>query len=390
MKQRDDAPSIQKVVEYLTSTYDFRKNTLTNAVEYKAKLSDTFKEVNENNLYLDLRINVGLKATISDILVFLGSDYVSEYDPILEYFNSIKEKYQPFLHGDYISKFVSYVSAKEQTRFEVQFKKWMVRTILCAIREDYFNKQAFILVCNKQSNGKTTFTRFLVPEKLRSYSVENIGIDKDSIIALSSNFICILDELASLTKFEINSLKSIMSKLHINVRHPYDRKARTSPRRISFIGSTNLSEFLTDDANVRWVCFEIQDINWQYKDEIDIDLLWSHAYYLLNSGFKYEMSRQEIEENEIANEGFKVTSIEYELLQKYFSPGSPDKYDRQLMSSEIFHEIQLKSYPKLNQKEFARAMKRLGFSPYQIRGHVTSTGERSTYPVKVYYVVENS
>lgn len=390
MHKRDDAQSIQKVVQYLTEQYDFRRNTLTNTVEYRLKSDSLYTEVNENNLYLMLRIEIGIKASLSDILVFLGSDYVERYDPLLEYFTDIEGKYNEQQHGDYIGRFTDYIRTLEHDRFKVQFKKWMVRTILCAINEDYFNKQSVIFQSDKQNVGKTSLCRFLIPNKLNHYCIENIGLDKDSTIALSANFICILDELASLTRFEINALKAIMSKLYINVRHPYERRAKTSPRRISFIGSTNQTEFLTDDSNVRWLCFRIEEINWNYKQEIDVDILWSHAYHLLNSGFKYEMTRVEIEENERSNESFMVNSAEFELLQKYFSPGSESKYDRELLSSEILHELQIKSYPKLNPKELYRAMKRLGFRSHQRRNYISVAGEKKEHPVKVYYVLENS
>lgn len=389
MTKRDDASSIQKVVEYLVEQYDFRRNTLTNTVEFKLKTDSNYQEVNENNLYLNLRIEVGIKASISDILVFLGSDYVEDYDPLEEYFKSIKSRYNPTVDGDYIEKFCSYIKTQDQERFNLQFKKWLVRTVLCALKNDYFNKQTFVFQSEAQNMGKTSLCRFIVPKPLTSYYIENIGLDKDSTIALSSNFICILDELASLTKFEINALKAIMSKLYINVRHPYERKAKSSPRRISFIGSTNQTEFLTDDSNVRWLCFRIEDINWNYKKDVDIDLVWSHAYYLLQSGFKYEMTREEIQENELANDSFKVSSVEFEVLQKYLSPGTADNYHRELLSSEIMHELQMKTYPKLNAKELHKAFKRLGFQSHQRRGYIDVAGEKKEHPVKVYYVLDN-
>src|SRR5690606_5925565 len=117
MTKRDDASSIQKVVEYLVEQYDFRRNALTNTIEYKLKSDQTFREVNENNLYLTLRIDVGLRASISDILVFLGSNYVKDYDPLQEYFNSIKGKYSQEVHGDYIEKFSNYIITSDQKRF---------------------------------------------------------------------------------------------------------------------------------------------------------------------------------------------------------------------------------------------------------------------------------
>lgn len=379
-------PSLQLAIDYLLETYDFRKNMVTTSVELKSKNENNFDEVNENDILIELKIKQKIKIGMSDLCVFLGSSYIKPYDPLNEYFEKVSKIYSPEIHGDYIQKFSRYVKANNQERFDIQFKKWLVRTVACALKDDYFNKQAFMLVAEGQDIGKTSFTRFLIPRSLTRYCVENISTDKDSLIALSGNFIGILDELANHAKLEINTLKSSMSKLHVNVRHPYDKRPKLTPRRISFIGSTNETEFLTDYANVRWLCFQIDEINWAYRDEIDIDVVWSQAYYLMGSGFKYDMTRQEIEENEKNNENFKVTTLEFELLHKYFSPGSENDYDALMMASDMMHEIQLKTFPKLNQKEFGRALKRLGFISQQRRGYITNDGDRLSYPVNIYFV----
>ena len=67
---------IELAVEHLLDTFDFRKNTLTNIVEIKAKNQTKFEEVNENDLCLLLKIQEKLKVSMSDILVFLGSKYI--------------------------------------------------------------------------------------------------------------------------------------------------------------------------------------------------------------------------------------------------------------------------------------------------------------------------
>src|SRR5690606_22525402 len=112
-------------------------------------------------------------------------------------------------------------------------------------------------------------------------------------------------ELSTLNKQEINAQKSLMSRSYIKVRHPYDRKPTMEPRRASIIGSTNKAEFLTDDTgSVRWLCFTLIGINWKYKQEIDINRVWSQAYSLYKSGFEYNMTAEEITENELANNQF--------------------------------------------------------------------------------------
>ena len=174
---------------------------------------------------------------------------------------------------DYIKLLTSYITTNDQERFYNHFKKWIVRLVKCALIDDYYNKNAFILVQNKQNSGKTTFCRFLCPDSLSDYIKENISTDKDGLISITRNLIINLDELATLTRQDINLLKSILSKDKVNERLPYDRKNSIIPRRCSFIGSTNNSEFLTDlTGSVRWLCFEVENINFDYKKKIDIAL----------------------------------------------------------------------------------------------------------------------
>ena len=382
----DSSPSIVKVIKYFSEQYEFRKNMVCSDIECRKTGETDFRVVNENSLYIELRKDAGIRASISDVLVFLGSEYIKEYDPFESYFEHIKNLYRTNEHGDYIDKLATYISANDQQRFNLQLKKWLVRTVVCALVPEYFNKQAFILVSDIQNSGKTTFSRFLVPGPLQRYFVENISVDKDSLIALSSNFIGILDELSTLSRFEINALKSVMSKLLVNVRHPYERRSKMTPRRISFFGSTNMSEFLTDEANVRWLCFEIDKIDWKYKNEIDINIVWSQAYYLWKQGFKYDMTKEEIEQNELANEQFRIISPEMELIQKYYYPGTPDDHDSKYTATDFLDYLsdKVNGRIRLNKLGLGKALKKLGFVCHSVRGYGSYT-----YPVKIYYIKHN-
>ncbi len=55
--------------------------------------------------------------------------------------------------------------------------KWFVRTVRTGIDKNYHNKQALILVSNKQNSGKSTYCRFLCPPALGGYIAENINPD---------------------------------------------------------------------------------------------------------------------------------------------------------------------------------------------------------------------
>jgi len=284
---------------------------------------------------------------------------------------------------DVISLLCSHIKLRNPLRFERHFKKWMVRSIKCALEDHYCNKNAIILVHEQQNSGKTTFIRFLCPPVLKNYMAENISFDKDSLIALIENFIINLDELATFTRVEINALKSILSKSFVKERHPFERKAKKLPRRASFIGSTNMTEFLTDPTgNVRWIPFEITGIDWNYSRIIRIDDAWAQAYSLYKAGFICDVTAEEVKENEEENKQFTLVSSEMELLMKYYTPGTKEDHDLFRTTGEI--EIGLKEatngMAKISNNQLGKALRTLGY----VRDNRYAKGKE--YPIKAYYL----
>lgn len=364
---------------YLTNHFNFRLNEITGAIEFRKKEVKDWDELNEFNVYRQLKLE-GFIINLNELIYLLKSDYVDRFDPFLTYFEGL-----PVWNGsiDYISKLCSYIKLRNAERFERHFKKWLVRTIRCALVEQYCNKNAIILVHEAQNSGKTTFIRFLCPPTLKDYMTENISFDKDSLIALIENFIINLDELATFTKVEINALKSILSKSFVKERHPFERKAKKLSRRASFIGSTNMTEFLTDPTgNVRWIPFEITGIDWAYSKDIDIDKVWAQAYALFKNGFSCEVTADEVKENESENRNFTVISLEMELIMKYYEPGSKADKDLFLTNGEI--EIALRKESdggmKISGNQLGKALRMLGF----IRDNRYQQGK--AFPIKAYYL----
>jgi predicted P-loop ATPase len=358
----DRLEAYKKLETYLSENFFFRFNEINGNIEFKANDGKGWEELNEFNIYRKIKLK-DIKAGFNDLIFLLKSDFVETYNPIAEYFESLN-LWKENEDDDFIKRLCSCVKTKQPQRFEKHFKKWMVRTIKCALEDDYCNKNAIILVGEKQNTGKTSFIRFLVPPALRDYTTENISFDKDSLIALIENIIINLDELATFTKVEINALKSILSKSFIKERHPFERKAKKLPRRASFIGSTNMTEFLSDPTgNVRWIPFEITGIDWNYSKEINIDDVWRQAYSLYQSGFPCDVTAEEVKENEEANKQFTMVTVEMELLMQYYLPGTKEEHDVFKTTGEV--EITLKEKTnnliKISNAQLGRAFKILGY-----------------------------
>jgi predicted P-loop ATPase len=350
--------------KYLSERYEFRYNEIALDVEYRSRKSKEYKSVCENSLYIELQKR-GVKISISNLLALLRSDYVIKFNPIKEYFLTLPEwDKQP-----HIQKLCSYLTTNDQKQFEYHFIKWLVRCVKCVFDEEYFNKQAFVIVQNTQSSGKTSFCRFICPPALKNYIAEDISNDKDARILLAKNFLINLDELAVLSKQEINHLKAYFTKTVINERLPYDRKNTILSRICSFIGSTNQATFLNDESgSVRWLCFELtEQINFAYSKDIDINKVWAQAYALLKTDFNYELSKKDIEDNEKRNSKYKTLSAEHEIISKYFKIPEDRKEAQFMTSSDVLHYLSIK-YPKLNHINIGKAMTGLGFERVKDKG----------------------
>ena len=215
----------------------------------------------------------------------------------------------------------------------------------------------------KQNSGKTSFCRFLCPKSLEKYYKENLSKEKDGKIEIAKNFIINLDELESLSKFEVNGLKSIFSMAIVNERLPFDKRNSIIPRVASFIGSTNMSEFLTDGTgSVRWLCFEIKEIDWAYREAVDIDKVWSQVYHLYQSGFDAEMTIEDIIENEKRNEKFQLLSAEAEMLPNYYAPAQSNDVNAEfLTATDVLARISAFTTLKLSPIMMGKALKKFQF-----------------------------
>lgn len=372
-----------KVEQYISSRYELRLNEVSLDVESrKVGTIDGFAPLNENSLFRELHLN-SIAFSSAKLTALLGSDFVKPYNPFTDYFESLS-KWNRATEPDYISKLAGYVPITDKERFERHFKKMFVRCIACALDDRVFNKQAFILIHPEQNSGKSTFCRWLCPAPLQNYFTENISVDKDSLIALTQNFLINLDELATLSKAEINALKSVFSKDKIKVRAPYERKAVTKPRRASFIGSTNKDEFLADETgSVRFLCFELNaKINFAYQTEMNINDVWRQAYTLYKEGFYYQLTLEEVAENESVNRKYQIETPEMQLIQKLFTPAGKNENGAVfLCATEVLKEItQANPYVKFTSQAVGRALTLLGFRKE------TCYNEKAGYSTKGYFM----
>lgn len=312
-----------KITNYLNQKYQVRYNEIALEFEIRTENED-WEELNINSLFIEL-IQSGINITLNKLEILLKSHLIDKYNPIYNYFKNLPK----WNSENHIQKLANYITTTDNQSFQKHFEKWLTRAVLCSLKKGYINKQCFVLFNTKQNSGKTSFLRFLIPTQLEKYYTEDIGIDKDGLISLCTSMIINIDELSVMSKIDVNTLKSFISKNTINARLPYDRKSSLMHRTASFCGSTNRSDFLTDETgSVRWQIFEVLEIDFNYSKEININQVWAQAYFnaFERQNYNPELTAEDIQENEKRNEKYKQVSLEQEIILTHFEK-SENKID---------------------------------------------------------------
>lgn len=357
---QSDAPSktiYDRTINYLNEKYNIRFNTIALELEIQLKeKNENWSVLNINSLLIELAQS-GIDITMNKLEILVRSHLIRQYNPIREYFENLES----WDGEDYIQKLSSYLRTNDDKAFLHHFEKWLTRAVLCSLTKGYVNKQSLVLASH-QNSGKSSFLRFLIPPKLENYYTENISIDKDGIIGICKNLICNLDELAVLSKSDVNTLKSFISKSSANIRLPYARKAEFLERICSFVGSTNRTDFLTDETgSIRWLIFEVYSFDFEYSKEIDIDKVWAQAYYnaFKRKNYNPELTATDIVENEKRNEKYAQVSMEQELISAHFEKS--ENIEDFLTATDIMLAINNALGVRLNNIKIGKALTSLKY-----------------------------
>ncbi|MEN9487654.1 MAG: hypothetical protein RIR56_1343 [Bacteroidota bacterium] len=345
-----------RIRKYLAKKYQLRFNEIAHEFEIKTENGD-WTELNLNSLYIELT-QAGINIAFNKLEILMRSHLISIFNPFETYFQNL-EKWDGENH---IQRLISFVKTTDTEPFQIHFEKWLTRSVFCALKRGYINKQCFVFYNTKQNSGKTSFLRFLIPPSLEKYYTEDIGVDKDGLIALCKNFIINIDELSVMSKTDVNILKAFISKNTVNARLPYDRKSSLMYRTSSFCGSTNRSDFLTDETgSVRWIIFEVLEIDFNYSKEININQVWAQAYHnaFERKNYNPELTAKDLIENEKRNEKFKQVSLEQEILITHFEK-SENKNDF-LTATEIMLAMSNALGVRMNNVKIGKALTALNF-----------------------------
>lgn len=387
---KNNALTINDAEDWLKNRYDIRHNEIKDLIEIRDKDrgEQQFKQVNYDSIYRELQRN-DFKVTKTDVVSTLkDTEYFTKpFNPIKDFFENL----EPWDGVDRLDDlFRNYVEVDgNQEHFITMVKKWFARSVKCALTPRYVNKQALVFVSQEQSLGKTTFLRWLFKAlELSDYYTENPNPDdKDGELALSENMYINFDELATLSRQDINRLKSFITKDALNLRKAYAIDKVRRERVSSFIGSTNRNDFLLDANNSRWLSFYVNVIKWDkerfgmsYQEdygEQDLRQIYAQAYayaFLIND-FNIEITSQEAQDIELSNDEFKAESITIQYVNQFFKPVTRKQFDEgQEAGDSSFKFVQVKDILEIlnfniPDNKQALDVRYLGREIAQIRGY---------------------
>lgn len=311
---------IEQIELFLRSQWLFRYNIVANKAEFKLvkKPDAPFTEMRDfdyNSILRDLKY-ADLQCSMSTLRMILASKFMPEYDPYIEYTSTLPEWDG---QTDYIERLANTVTTGNPDFWQRAFKKWFVAMTASWMQTEVVNHTALIL-SGAQGVGKTTWLGNLIPPPLRKYvfaGMINVR-DKDSQVKLSECCLIVMDELENMGR-NLDALKELITKKDIYLRRAYAFTHERYIRRASFAGSINNKDFLHDiTGNRRFLCFEAKRIDYQIFT--DLDKAYAQAISLVQNGFQYWFSQEEMAELEQNNEEFRAVIPEEEQLMAFYEP----------------------------------------------------------------------
>ncbi|HUI29339.1 MAG TPA: VapE domain-containing protein [Candidatus Acidoferrales bacterium] len=377
--------SLEFAERVLNHRYEFKYNVIRGITEFKERSGgESFTALTDkkaNSIYREL-VHIGCTLRKEALEQLLVSDFVPDYDPFVEYFATLKE-----WDGktDFIRLLAETITLKDPKRFhrwQTCLTKWLVATVACATHQK--TNQTVLTLLGKQGTYKTTWLMSLLPTK---YKIQNqyrisraINPDsKDSQIALAENFLINIDELDSMSKYDVGSLKSFITQESVDVRRPYGRRQENLPRRASLVASVNKDTFLVDETgNRRFLIFEVESINWNHN--IDMDNVYAQAQALFKQpgSFRYWFGDEEIEEINKINSAYRVKTTEQTYIETLYEPVlEKDVTDRTtwVNSAEVATELNNLFHIPRNTVYVGKALMAMG-------GFHKRTSSGETYAVK--------
>ena len=296
---------------FLDENYQFRRNVLSGKTEVR-KLTD---EADRWNILTEIILNsivrkaknegFSEKSPRTDIVEFIGSDAISDFDPIKEFLENLPE----WDGQNHVAELFSRIPGLTSEQLS-WCSTWLRSAVAHWLEMDMLHgNEAVPLLIGMQGCGKSTFAVRLLPPELRAYFLDHINFSNkfDSDMALTHNLLVNIDEFANMGPSQQGKLKQILSRVKVNGRPIFGKSQEDRRRYASFLATTNDEQPLCDPTGSRrFLCLKVpKGMFIDNETPIDYQQLYAQLVYELRvQETPYWFTNDEVERIQEVNQPF--------------------------------------------------------------------------------------
>ena len=335
----------RELIAFLTTHYVFRYNTVMGYTEYRPNNTwiQEWTPCDENainGMSIEARL-ANLDVKDKDVRRYVCSNMIRNCDPIADYLMQVSNKWDG--KTDHIAMLARCVPCRIP-QWEMWFKKWFLYMVAQWLlpQQEYGNSVVPILI-SPQGDGKTTFSRTILPKELRWGFLENLDVsEKRTTLQAMHNFLLInLDEFNQISpKLQEGFLKNVIQLPSVKLKRPYGKHVEEFKRYASFIATTNEVNVLSDASRSRrFICVNLSGpVNTEYKP--NYEGLYGQAYQMIiNKQMEWWFNADEVKEIMDHNREFQMTPASIQYFNEYYEIAEDEKEGEWLSPTAIYDSL---------------------------------------------------
>ena len=338
------AEKTRYLIDYLTTRYAFRFNTVMGYTEYRPNHTayTPWQPVDDRVLKAmttESRL-AGHDVWDKDVARYVQSDLIWEYDPVEAFLAPLYDKWDG---NDHIGRLARTVPC-DVPQWPQWFRKWFLYMVAQWMgRTRRYGNSVMPLLISRQGYNKSTFCRRLLPDELQWGYNDNLTIeDKKQTLQAMNNFLLInLDEFNQISpKIQEGFLKNVVQLARVKVKRPYGKHVEDFPRLASFIATSNMSDVLSDPSgNRRFIAIELTGpIDVSYH--INYEQLYAQALHaIVNEREQYWFDDAEVRQLMDHNRQYEMKLPAEDYFLELFEPADSEKDGQWMTATAIFDEL---------------------------------------------------
>ena len=339
--------AVLMIDSFLDENYEFRRNVLSGKTEVR-KLSDEadkwsiLTEVILNSIVRKAKMEgFDDKSPRTDIVEFIGSDAVKDYDPIKDYLEHLPE----WNGQNHVAELFSRIPGLTSEQLS-WCSTWLRSAVAHWTGMDMLHGNECVpILIGAQGCGKSTFAVRLLPPELREYFLDHINFSNkfDSDMALTHNLLVNIDEFANMGPSQQGKLKQILSRVKVNGRPIFGRSQEDRRRYASFLATTNDEHPLCDPTGSRrYLCLRVpKGMFIDNETPIDYQQLYAQVVYELQvQQIPYWFTNDEVTRiQEVNRPFFREMDLEG-MVDSCFRVPEDEEQGRWMLGSEVIKTLQ--------------------------------------------------